>query len=305
MTTRFRSILVPLDGTAVAEQALAVGASLARRGGATLHLVTVQEPIPVAVTAEVGQYGAEIERESRATLTHYLGTTVETAGSIAEVAVQSALLEGPAAAALAAYVADHAIDLVVMTTHARKGIARWWLGSVADRLLRRVSVPVLLLHPSDLPQPTRFRRFLVALDGEIEEPVLRAATALGALDEHPEYVLFRVVEPPVPLLTPLAASPSHLGQPHLARAAESAAADYLEAVEERLRSAGHDVSWRVVSARDIPAQVVELAEETGADCIAMGTHGAGGIERLVVGSVADQVVRESHLPVLVSPLGHR
>ena len=305
MTPRFRSILVPLDGTAVAEQALAVGASLARRTGATLHLVTVQEPIPVAVTAEVGQYGAEIERESRATLTHYLGETVETAGSIAVVAVQSALLEGPAAATLAAYVADHAIDLVVMTTHARKGMARWWLGSVADRLLRRISVPVLLLHPSDLPQPTRFRRFLVALDGEIEEPVLAAATALGGVEEGAEYVLFRVVEPPVPLLTPLAASPSQLGQPHLARAAESAAADYLETVEERLRSAGHAASWRVVSARDVPAQVVELAEETGADCIAMGTHGAGGVERFLVGSVADQVVRGSHLPVLVSPLGHR
>jgi nucleotide-binding universal stress UspA family protein len=63
-----------------------------------------------------------------------------------------------------------------------------------------------------------------------------------------------------------------------------------------------DVTWRVVRARDVPEQVVELAQESGADCIAMGTHGARGIERLLVGSVADKVVRETVLPVLVSPV---
>ena len=305
MNPPFRSILVPLDGTEVAEQALAVGASLARRTGGTLHLVTVQEPVPLAVTAEVGAYGVDMERESRATLSRYLADTAEAAAGSVNTTLQSELLEGPAAVALAAYVAEHEVDLVVMTTHGRRGIARWWLGSVADQLLRRVSVPVLLLHPSELPQPTRFHRFLVALDGEIEEPVLAAATALGGLEEQPEYLLFRVAEPPLPLLTPLAASPSQLGQPHLARAAEEAAADYLERVAARLRAAGHRCSWRVVRSRDIPAQVVELAEETGADCIAVGTHGAGGLERLLVGSVADQVVRGTQLPVLVSRIGPR
>lgn len=305
MSTRFRAILVPLDGSETAEQALAVGASIARRTGAALHLVTVQEPIPAAVTAEVGQYGVELERESRHELNRYLTGTLATTRGIAGIEVQGEVLDGIAADVLAEYVEDHAIGLVAMTTHARKGLARWWLGSVADRLLRRVSIPVLLLHPSDLPQPTRFRRLLVALDGEIEEPVLEAALALGSLEEGAEYILFRVAEPPIPLLTPLAASPSQLGQPHLERAAEEAAREYLERVVERLRAGGHKVSWRVVRARDIPEQVVELARETGADCIALGTHGAGGIERFLVGSVADKVVRGTTLPVLVSPLGHR
>jgi nucleotide-binding universal stress UspA family protein len=304
MRTRFRSILVPLDGSEIAEQALPVGASLARRAGAPLHLVSVQEPIPVAVTAEAGQYGVELERESRAGLRRYLSDVMETTRKTQGMEVEGEVLDGGVADAVADYVERHAIGLVVMTTHARKGLSRWWLGSVADRLLRRLSIPVLLLHPRELPQPTRFRRILVALDGQIEDPVLEPAIALGSLEEGTEYILFRVAEPPMPLLTPLASSPSHLGRLHLERAAEDAARAYLERVADRLRSGGLSVSWRVVRARDVPEQVIALARETGADCIALGTHGASGIERLLVGSVADKIVRGTELPVLVGPAGH-
>jgi nucleotide-binding universal stress UspA family protein len=305
MRTRFRSILVPLDGSVIAEQALAVGGSLARRAGVPLHLVAVQEPIPVAVTAEVGQYGVELERESRAELNQYLAGVLDVTRRTQVMDVQGQVIDGHAPEALTDYVEEHDIGLVAMTTHARSGLKRWVLGSVADRLLRQVSIPVLLLHPQDLPQPTRFRRILIALDGQIEEPVLEPAIALGSLEEGAEYILFRVAEPPVPLLTPLAASPSQLGQPHLERAVEDAARDYLERVAERLRAGGLSVTWRIVKSRNVSQQVIELAREAGAACIVVGTHGATGIERLLVGSVADKVVRGTGIPVLVGPLGHR
>jgi nucleotide-binding universal stress UspA family protein len=305
MSPRFRPILVPLDGTAVAEQALAVSASLARRAEVPLHLVSVHEPMPVAVTAEVAQYGGELERESRAELTRYLSGIVDATHGTGGLDVHGEVIDGGAATAVADYADTHDVGLVVMTTHARSGIRRWVLGSVADRLLRRVEAPVLLLHPRELPQPTRFRRMLVALDGQIEDPVLEAALLLGSLEEEAEYILFRVAEPPVPLLTPLAASPSQLGQPHVERAAEDAAREYLERVTARLAAKGVRVSWRIVRARDVPAQVIGLASETGADCIVVGTHGASGLERLLIGSVADKVVRGTELPVLVAPLGHR
>ncbi|HEX6104344.1 MAG TPA: universal stress protein [Gemmatimonadales bacterium] len=305
MSTRFRSILVPLDGSAVAEQALSVGASLARRAGAPLHLVSVQEPVPVAVTAEVGYYGVDLEREAREELTRYLAGTLDVARKTGGLDVQGEVIDGAAAEALTDYVARHDIGLVVMTTHARKGLGRLWLGSVADRLLRRLSVPMLLLHPGELPQPTRFRKILVALDGDIEESVLEPAIALGTLEQDAEYVLARVVEPPLPLLTSLAASPSLLGQPHEEPDLEQAARAHLERVADRLRAGGLHVTWQVRVARDVPEQVVALAGEVGADCIAVGTHGATGIVRLLVGSVADKVVRETGLPVLVGPLGRR
>jgi nucleotide-binding universal stress UspA family protein len=219
--------------------------------------------------------------------------------------VQGEIVDGMAAEAVAEYVARHDIELVVMTTHAHRGIARWWLGSVADQLLRRLSIPVMLLHPRELAQPTRFRRILVALDGEIEDPVLEPAIMLGSLEDDTEYILLRVVEPPIPLLTPLASSPSHLGGPRVARAAEKAASEYLDRVACRLRADGLPVTCKVLRARGVPERVIELARESGADCIAVGTHGAAGFERLLVGSVAYKIACGTELPVLVGPVGHR
>lgn len=305
MRTRFESILVPLDGSAVSEQALPIGASLARRAAAPLYLVSVQEPTPVAVTAEVGQYGVEYERESRAELSRYLANVQDATRKIQGVAVQGEVIDGHATDAVADYVAGHDIGLVVMTTHARRRIARWWLGSVADGLLRRLSIPLLLLHPSEMPRPTRFRRIMVALDGEIDEPVLEAAIALGSLEADAEYILVRVAEPPSPLLTPLALSPSHLGPLRTERDAEKTAREYLERLTDRLRASGLSVTWRVVRTRHVSDQLLELARETGADCIAIGTHGATGLERLLVGSMADKIVHGTELPVLVGPVGHR
>jgi nucleotide-binding universal stress UspA family protein len=296
------AVLVPLDFTPFAEQAIAVGTSLARRLGAPLHLVSVQEPLPVAVTAEAGPYGVDLERKVRSDLSRYLARTIE-ATKAAGADARGTVLDGDAADEIAEYVASHDVGLVVMTTHARKRLSRWVLGSVADRLLRRVRVPVLLLHPSELPQPTRFRRFLLALGGEADGPILEAALALGRLEPDPEYVLVRVAEPPVPLLTPLAASPSRLGQPHTTRDVEVHERAYLQQIETRLREAGHQATWRMAKGRNIPEQVLDLADETGADCIVMGTRGLGGIERLLMGSVAEKVVRSAALPVLVAPLG--
>jgi nucleotide-binding universal stress UspA family protein len=194
MTNAFRSILVPLDGAEVAEQALAVGASLAARAGATLHLVSALEPVPIAVAAEFGYYGVEPDSETRMRVTGYLAELADATRRAMGLAVEVAIVEGDAVDTLAEYVEGRGIDLVVMTTHARRRLDRFWLGSVADRLLRRVSVPVLLLHPSDRPQPTRFRRILIALDGQIEAPVLDAATTLCSLEPEAEYTLFRVAD---------------------------------------------------------------------------------------------------------------
>ncbi len=140
MTASFGSILVPLEGSAVAEQAVPVGASLARRAGVPLHLVSVHEPSPVAVIAGAGAFGAKLERESHEELSRYLAsmlTTPETRGAT----VLREVVDGDAADALADYIARRRIGLVVMTTHARKGFTERWLGGVADRLLRRTRAP--------------------------------------------------------------------------------------------------------------------------------------------------------------------
>jgi len=229
-------ILVPLDGSEMAEQALAAGVSRARKSGATLHLVTVHQP--------------------------------------------------------------------VMTTHGRGGLSRLWLGSVADRMLRRLDVPVLLLHPREVAHPAEFRRIFVALDGEIEEPVVDAALALGGPDPPARYVFTRVVEPTTPVLSGFAARPGHLPR-NWNEVREIEARNHLARLTDQLHAKGLDATSQVLMGRGIAGQVIELADAISADCIVGGTHGARGMERLMLGSVADKLVRGATVPVLVVPVRPR
>jgi len=146
--TTFHAILVPLDGSAAGEQAIPVGARIARRAGATLHFAMACEPSPARpLSSELPRVAEAVEREARIREAGYLETVAEAARSTHGLSVTTALLEGPAASALAEHVRACRIGLVVMTTHGRGGLSRWWLGSVTDRLLRRTPVPLLLLHP--------------------------------------------------------------------------------------------------------------------------------------------------------------
>jgi nucleotide-binding universal stress UspA family protein len=187
-----------------------------------------------------------------------------------------------------------------MTTHGRGGLGRLWLGSVADRMLGHVASPVLLLHPDESLQPTEFRHVLVALDGEIEHPVLEAAELLGCDGDGVRFTLTRVVEPALPVLTSLAARPAHL-PPDWNAKCEVDARDYLTRLADRLGAWGWDVSWHLLVGRGVAGRVLELADATGADAIVVGTHGARGLERLLLGSVASEIVHGATVPVLVVP----
>jgi nucleotide-binding universal stress UspA family protein len=298
-----RAVLVPLDGSELAEQALAVGAARARRTGAALHLVTVHEPWPaLALPPDFPVARTDLEERVGEELRQYVESVAAATRAFLPSQVTATTLTGGVAEALCGFVETHGVDLVVMTTHGRGGLSRLWLGSVADRLLRRVGVPVLLLHPSDAPQPTQFHQLLVALDGEIEQPVLDAALALGG-PESTTWTLARVVEPAVPVLSGLAARPTHLPPDWNARR-ETEARNYLARLAERLAGAGHAVDWRVHVGRGVAGQLLELADATRADCIVVGTHGARGMERALLGSVADKVVRGARVPVLVAPARH-
>lgn len=298
-----RGILVPLDGSELAEQALSVGASRAREAGATLHLVSVHEPLPVmAMPPDFPVAMQDLEERRREEMTQYLEAVAAAARASRSTEVTASVLAGGASAALCEYVETHPVDLVVMTTHGRTGLSRLWLGSVADRMLRRLAVPVLLLHPREAPQPTEFRHLLVALDGELEEPVLAAAMAVGR--DTARYTLTRVVEPTIPIVSGLAMRPGHL-PPDWTAQQEIEARNYLARLADRLGEPGLEVSWQVLVGRGVADQVLELAEAIGADCIVVGTHGARGMERLLLGSVADKIVRGTKVPVLVAPVGHR
>ena len=140
-----RTILIPLDGSPLGEQALPIGRVLAQRAGAAVHLVHVRNPYqPFYVQEGVPVVDEQLrplrELHERTYLERVRARLQEEAG----VEVQVALLEGPTAQTLSAYANTTGSDLIIMTTHGYGGFERFWLGSVADALVRMSGVPVLL-----------------------------------------------------------------------------------------------------------------------------------------------------------------
>jgi nucleotide-binding universal stress UspA family protein len=297
----FRNILIPLDRSETAEQAVSVAASIARRSGGTLRLVSVEERLPaLAFASDSLEIVQEMEQADRSGAAEYLESIASAVREVQGGKVETTVLEGSAARALSEYADANAVDLIVMTTRGRGALGRWLIGSVTDGMLRRVHVPVLLLHPRDPPWALHFRKLLVALDGEIEDQVLASAVALGSLYPPAHYTIARVVEPPLPVMTPLSPYPV-LVEPERLAHLETEARTYVEGVSERLRTGGLESSCEVLVG-DVATQLLRVAEATPSDCIVVGTHSRRGLDRLMLGSEAERIVHTAKLPVLIAPI---
>ncbi len=194
-------------------------------------------------------------------------------------------------------------DLVVMTTHGYGPLARAWMGSVADKLVRRLPMPILLARPHeatlDLLETVHERVFehvLIPLDGSaLAEEILDPALALGALMDA-EYTLMEAIEVPVLGYAP-AAQAAMLDERVLEQWRAEARA-YLERVAARIRARVSVVRTNVTLAPPAMA-IIDYAREHAADLIALSTHGRGGLARMLLGSVADKVIRGADVPVLL------
>jgi nucleotide-binding universal stress UspA family protein len=289
-------ILVPIDGSRFAEAAIPVARRLSEAGSnAQLHLVLVHESRLALVAAgefPVGEL-AEYDLARKHREAEYLA---ETAAEIRGATFS--LHEGRAGPELVAAIEKRHPDLVVMATHGRGRISRLWLGSVAEYVVRHAHVPLLLVRPTDGPLPT-FERALVLLDQSREaEAILEVLTAFSqAAQTH--LTLYHAVST-WPMAAP-AGMPAYV-QPLPYETYEGMRAEaqtYLDRVAERLRARGLQVAALAESGTDPASSALERLESGGYDFVALTTHGAGGLKRLLLGSVADKIVRGSQKPVLL------
>jgi len=295
----YETVMVPLDGSSFAEEALPLARLFARTLGAELHLVHVIQPSPdfAFKTPEEDLAWTDFAREKA---TGYLAAHAKSADAAGLSAV-SAVLEGHVAEALRSYAAKPGIDLTVLTTHGRSGVSRWWIGSVADDLLRTGGTDLLLVRPwdetDDRDSDARFKRILVPLDGsEVAEGVLRPAAQIAEAFEA-ELVLVQVVPSPVELTSIYGVPGVELrGEAYEARVSEAKA--YLDGMAGRLE--GRAVEGLVIESGGAAEGIVEAARAGRADLIAMASHGRGGLERALLGSVADKVLRATTRPVLIT-----
>ena len=293
----YRVIMVPLDGSRFAESALPLALALTRRTGASLHLVTVQEPIPSFAYDEWENAAEDWSRE-------YLNHVVERVRPRAGGEVTAALLAGHVVEMLEKEAEAHSVDLVVQATHGRGAFSRAWLGSVADAFLHHTRRPLLLVRPEegddepDVGAEAVITRMLIPLDGtELSEGVIDHAVPFAALFGAALH-LVRIVPYPMQFSSPYLPHTMQMNQQFVAEAKE-AALEYLAGHADRLRAQGHAVDVAVVVVAQPGHGILAEMDDAGCDAVAMATHGRAGLTRAILGSTADKVIRGTRVPVFL------
>lgn len=289
-------ILVPLDGSRLAERALPYAETLARSSGAPLLLVEA---------AAVTQRYREDAREARLRSSDEAQAHLEAlAGDLAARALAAEVVVGLASPAQVIEETAKARQarLIVMTTHGWGGGSPWVLGGVAEHVLRRSRVPVLFLSPLALTAGSAQRLHgpvVVPTDGSARSESIYPTVQRLMQHVAAPVTLLRVIDP-VGYYTGAAMLPyGSMIPPTLLDDAVAAARADLEAEAARWRERGIDTVAQVRSGS--PSELItSVATEQRAGWIALASHGRGGFGGFVLGSTALRVLRHTPLPVLIA-----
>jgi nucleotide-binding universal stress UspA family protein len=301
---RYQTIVVPLDGSTLAEWALPAALSLARRHDATIELVTVDIVVPtMSVTPALA--ALPVEPSDALSPAAYLAEMAQRLAALHPGIINRTVTRGHSRAAdgLLRQARKCGADLIVMGTHGRGHLKRMWLGSTADGVARRSRIPTLLIQPSadervNLSQAQEFQRILVPLDGSAASAsILPHSIALGDAASA-QYTLYGAVLPSLGF-GPDSLPTAGVLAGEILQIQNQRTRQYLDHTAEPLRQHGLRVQTRTdieISAAD---GILKCAENWPADLITLTTHGHGGALRLLLGSVADKVVRGARVPVLL------
>ena len=304
----FARILVPLDGSARAEEALPVAARIVRASRGSIHLLTVvKSPIDLGEEDDFDPLLREQEIETGATVASDYLRTVVTLPVLDGIQVTTEIGPGLSPQYILAAARSGEFDLTVLSSHGRTGFTRWVLGSVAHTLAHESTIPTLVLHENESasllahPDAARLLRALVPLDGSplAEAALAPAAHLIASLTAQGELHLTHVVKT------------SAEGGVESSLNAE--ASTYLTQVTERwqamVKELGISISCSVAFGTDVASALLSQAEpgeqgqatagSQGCDLIVISTHARNGLERWVMGSVSDRLLNTTKLPILI------
>lgn len=274
-------ILVPLDGSGMAEAALPYVRELAVKLGSRFFLLSACTP------------GDPLERPFQA----YLD---KTASQLQEegLDVTGLCVFGDVAASILDFADECRIGLIVISTHGSTGTGYWPLGSIANKVIRSSRMPVLLIRPKELERRTEIAldRVLMPLDGsQFAEQIM--PYALELVKDGGEVVLLRVIEPVHVPGAPVY-KPGMDYSLEYKTGIEREAGRYLSHVSAAIAEKGFRASSTLLVGK--PAEtILDFAEEKGVDLIALSTHGFSGITKWAFGSVASKLIDGSSLPLLL------
>ncbi len=283
---QLKEILVPLDGSVEAEGVLPYLRDLAPRFGSHVHILGVG----------IGRKTRRINR----LLEDYINRIANSLHTD-NIKAEPVICYGVAADKILDFTIEKDIDLTIMTTHGRSGITRWWMGSVAEKVISEATAPVLLVR-SKRPSKTGaaeklhfLHKILAPLDGsDIGETALPYAETL-AISSGASVSLLQVVSPPGTVEASLLGGPDWR---KFVKTMHNAGENYLKSLAEKLNGNGIKSTYEVGTG-DPADKIVEYAGDKKITLIAMSTHGRTGLARWVLGSVADKVLHDARVPILL------
>jgi nucleotide-binding universal stress UspA family protein len=279
-------ILIPLDGSKEAESVLPYVRNLAPQFNSRVYILGVG-------------IGRKTRRVNRL-LEDYVNRIINEL-HVYNIKAEPVILYGTAAEKILDFTTEKEIDLIIMATHGRSGITRWWMGSVAEKVISEATAPVLLIRSKrrktkgTVDKLESIHKILAPLDGsDIGEVALPYAEAVAA-NSRATINLIQIISPPGTVEANLLGGPDWR---KFVNAMRDAGESYLKSIAERLSGKDIKVSYEVLTG-DPADKIVEYSTAKGANLIAMSTHGRTGLSRWVLGSVADKVLHGARIPILL------
>jgi nucleotide-binding universal stress UspA family protein len=281
----YRKVLVPLDGSELAERAIIYAKSLARAKGSEIILFTV------SVASD-----GHLDRPIKAYL-ELKAKELQSQGIKASIAISY----GNIADEIIKFADKNKVDLIIISTHGHSGINRWVLGSVATKVLHGTCTPVLLIKSrAHKISEVEFKKILIPFDGSpFSEASIPYVKEL-AKETNGEIILLRVSEPPVlsadrsPAIKPSWEEYRNILMTEIRRQAE----EYLEGIKTNIEKSKIKVRSQAILGKAAEG-ILQVAKKENINLIAMTTHGRTGVSRWVYGSVASRIVEESLQPVML------
>lgn len=281
-------ILVPLDGSNLAELAIPYAEEIAAAFNSEVVLLYVSEPDEKQYRHMHQLYLEEVAKQVREHIKEH-------------AEVRAVVLPGEPAEQIIDYAWRHKVGLIIMASHGRSGITPWATGSVANKVLNATRVPVLLIKvvkpPQRVPGKPLLNRLLLPLDGS--EAGGAAMPYVQELSERleSEVILFGVV-PAGQHARTVGGLDFILYPEQYLEVVKAEAREYLDRVYHRL--SGGKAAVRVeLKVGDVAREIIKFAEETNVSLIAISAHGRSGIEKWVFGSIAHKILQTSNTPILV------
>jgi nucleotide-binding universal stress UspA family protein len=296
----FTRILTPLDGSKTAEKVLPYARFVAEQLKLPIELLAVVDIVEMTthISADRALHLDTMIEDSVRNSEQYL---VRVAGTFPGASTKCRVEKGKAEQVIIETAAADEGTLITMATHGRSGINRWLLGSIAEKVLRGATNPLLVVRATEEAKADNvatLKSIVMPLDGsELAESVLPTVAELAKTLKL-EVVLFRAYSIPY---SAYASAEGYYAVDYeeLLKAMREEAVDYLEKKTEAVKKLGIDKVSCVAKEGFAADEIISLSRKSADNLIAMCTHGRSGVKRWVLGSVTETVVRHSADPVLV------